>query len=424
VDDGAPVSQHAGLLARPVEALLPARLGVGFRWLLGSTWAGQLAAGISIAAGPLLVAAQTDDPFLVAMGAFLRWSPSLLFGLVAGVLSDRTDRRRVVVVADSVRVVILAVLITALATGTGGVGLTLVVLGLLATSDVFSSNASRTMTPSLVAPADLGIANARLQGGFVLLFQLVGPAFGAVLFSAGRSWPFVTEVVLLVAGVLLVLPVVLPGRPVDDVPGHPLHELVEGLRWTLRQPAVRTLALTALVMNMAFGAAWSVLVLYARDRLGLGPVGFGLLSTVSATGGLVGVVLYGPISRRVSLGNLMRIGLIIETVMHLVFALTTSPWLASTIFFVFGIHELVWGTTALTVQQRLVPAELQGRVGGVTTICVFGGLFVGTPIGGALAARYGVTAPFWYAFGASALFVVLLWRQFARITVDDEEPAG
>ena len=412
-----------GLLARATEAAVPARLGTSFRWLLASSWAGQLAAGISIAAGPLLVASQTDNAFLVSFAAFLRWAPSLLFSLLAGVLSDRADRRRLVVVADTVRVVVLAWLIAALLTGTGGVALTLVAFGLIATADVFSNNAARSITPSLVAPVDLGIANARLQGGFVLLYQLVGPALGATLFAASRSWPFLAEAVLLVAAVLMVLPVVLPTRPADDVPGHPLHELVEGLRWTWHQPAVRTLALTALALNMAFGAAWSVLVLYARDRLGLGPVGFGLLTTVSATGGLVGVTLYGPISRRVSLGNLMRIGLVIETVMHLVFALTTSPWLASAVFFLFGIHEMVWGTTALTVQQRLVPAELQGRVGGVTTVCIFGGLFVGTPIGGVLAERYGVTAPFWYAFAASAVFVALLWRQFARIRVEDE-PVG
>jgi predicted MFS family arabinose efflux permease len=165
-----------------------------------------------------------------------------------------------------------------------------------------------------------------------------------------------------------------------------------------------------------------VLVLYAQQRLGLGPVGFGLLSTVSAAGGLLGTGLYGWITRRVSLGNIMRVGLTIETLTHLVLAVTTSAWLAMVVFFIFGAHAFVWGTTSLTVRQRAVPAQLQGRVSSVNTICVYGGLVVGSAIGGALAARAGVTAPFWFAFGGSVVFVVLLWRDMTRIAHADERP--
>ena len=180
--------------------------------------------------------------------------------------------------------------------------------------------------------------------------------------------------------------------------------------------------LTILIFNVTFGAAWSVLVLYAHDRLGLGAVGFGLLTTVSAAGGLLGTGLYGWITRRVSLGNVMRVGLIIETLTHLGLALTTSPWVASSIFFAFGAHAFVWNTTSITVRQRAVPAQLQGRVNSVNTICVYGGLVVGSAIGGTLATHAGIAAPFWFAFAGSALFVVLLWRELTRIAHADEHP--
>jgi predicted MFS family arabinose efflux permease len=194
------------------------------------------------------------------------------------------------------------------------------------------------------------------------------------------------------------------------------------MRWTVHHAAVRTLSLTILIFNITFGAAWSVLVLYATQRLGLGAVGFGLLTTVSAAGGLLGTALYGWITRRVSLGNVMRAGLIIETLTHLALAVTTSPWVASAIFFVFGAHAFIWGTTSVTVRQRAVPSHLQGRVSSVNAICVYGGLVVGSAIGGTLATRYGVTAPFWFAFVGSALFVVLLWRELTRIAHADTHP--
>jgi len=90
------------------------------------------------------------------------------------------------------------------------------------------------------------------------------------------------------------------------------------------------------------------------------------------------------------------------------------------VFFVFGTHEYVWGTTSITIRQRAVPNHLQGRVGSVNTICMFGGLVIGSAIGGLLATRYGVTSVFWYAFVGSALFVVLLWRELTRIAHSED----
>jgi MFS family permease len=340
-----------------------------------------------------------------------------VFGLSAGVVSDRLDRRRTVMVADGVRVVVLAGLVAAIVTGHVTVPIALVALGLIATAEVFADNTASTLTPMLVHRDDLSLANSRLQTGLITLNRLAGPAIGAMMFAAGRILPFSAQAVLLAAGVLLVSRVALPrhGRDRQSADDSVFRDVVEGMRWTFRHAAVRTLALTILVFNFTFGAAWSVMVVYADRRLGLGPVGFGMLTTISAAGGLLGTAVYGWLTRRVSLGNLMRAGLIIETLTHMTLALTTSAWVAFPVFFVFGAHEYVWGTTSITIRQRAVPNHLQGRVGSVNTICTFGGLVIGSAIGGLLATRYGVTSVFWYAFVGSALFVALLWRELTRI---------
>jgi MFS family permease len=410
------------LVGKVVEVLVPARLGAGYRWLMASSWTTNLGDGVALAAGPLLVASLTDDAFLVSLAALLRWAPPLVFGLYAGVLSDRLDRRRIVMAADGIRAVVLGGLVLTMITGQVSATVALLALGLLATAEVFADNTTATLTPMLVHRDDLAVANSRLQAGFITLNQLVGPPIGAALFAAGRAWPFVTEAVVVAAGVLLVSRVVLPahGRGSARVAGSVARDVAEGVRWTVRHPAVRTLALTILIFNVTFGAAWSVLVLYAQQRLGLGAVGFGLLTTISAAGGLLGTGLYGWITRRVSLGNVMRVGLIIETLTHLALAVTTSPWVASLVFFVFGAHAFIWGTTSITVRQRAVPTHLQGRVSSVNTISVFGGLVAGSAIGGTLAVHAGVTAPFWFAFTGSAVFLVLLWRELTRIAHADE----
>ena len=405
-----------------IEIVVPRRLGTGYRWLLASTWTTNLGDGVAVAAGPLLVASLTDDPFLVSLAALLRWAPPLVFGLQAGVLSDRLDRRRIVVVANAVRAIVLSAVVAMMITGHLSVTMALLALGMLATAEIFADNSFATLTPMLVHRDNLAIANSRIQAGFITLNQLVGPPIGAALFAVGMAWPFLAHAVLVVAGVLLVSRVVLPSRTPTgtETSRSVLRDIAEGFRWTAHHAAVRTLSLTILIFNVTFGAAWSVLVLYAQERLGLGAIGFGLIATVSAVGGLLGTGLYGWITRRVSLGNVMRVGLIIETLTHLALAVTTSPWVASLVFFVFGAHAFIWGTTAITVRQRAVPEHLQGRVSSVNTVCVFGGLVVGSAVGGVLASRAGITAPFWFAFIGSAVFLLLLWRELTRIAHADE----
>ncbi|WP_066370755.1 MFS transporter [Herbidospora mongoliensis] len=401
-----------------VEKVLPARLGRGFRWLLASSWLTNLGDGIAAAAGPLLVASLTSDPLLISLSALVSWAPPLLFGLYAGVLSDRHDRRLIVLVANAVRALILVALVALMATGTVTVATALALLALRAVAEVFADNATAALTPMMVGRDDLVIANARLGTGFITLNQLAGPPVGAALFGLGLAWPFAGQLLLVAAAIVLVTRITLPPR--TEIPRqHAMRELVEGFGWTLRHAAVRTLALTILIFNFTFGAAWSVLVLYTQEQLGLGALGFGLMTTIGGIGGLIGTGLYGAITRRVSLGALMRIGLVIETLTHLGLALTHSPWVAGGVFLVFGAHAFIWGTTSITVRQRAVPAELQGRVGSVNTVCVYAGLVVGSLIGGVLATHFGVAAPFWFAFAGSAVFLVVLWRQLMLIAHDD-----
>ena len=229
-------------MAPLVETVVPARLGLRFRWLLASSWTTNLGDGIALAAGSLLIASLTTDAFLVSLAALLRWAPPLIFGLYAGVLSDRKDRRLIVVIANLARAVVLAAIVVLLLTRTLTVGAALVGLGLIAVSEVFADNTTQTLLPMLVDRDDLALANARLQTGFLTLNQLAGPPIGAALFAAGRAWPFVTETVLVVGGVLLVLPMRLPPHAREPgVASSVRRDVAEGVRWTLRhQPSARS----------------------------------------------------------------------------------------------------------------------------------------------------------------------------------------
>jgi predicted MFS family arabinose efflux permease len=320
-----------------------------------------------------------------------------------------------VIAANVGRALILAVLVTTILTGVVNIGLVLGTLLLLGTAETFADSASSTLLPGMVAREDLGIANARIQGAFLLANQLLLPPVGAFLFAVAPAVPFATNALCFALGAVLVSRVVAGRRPQPAERSTVRAELAEGLRWLVGHPAMRTLALTIFLFNVTYGAAWSVLVLYARDRLGMDEVGFGFLTTAIAIGGVIGTVSYGRLERRFALADIMRIGLVIETVTHLVLALTTSAAIALGWLVVFGAHAFVWGTTSTVVRQRAVPDELLGRVGGVYRVAIVGGIVIGTPLGGLLARSFGLTAPFWFGFAGSALLVVVLWREFGHI---------
>jgi MFS family permease len=407
-------------VSRVVEAVLPARMGTSFRWLVGSAWVSNLGDGIGLAAGPLLVASQTSDPLLVALAALLQRLPWLLFGLYAGVLADRLDRRLIVVAVDLMRASALGVLTVAVVTGHVDITVVLVTMFLLGTAEVFADTAVHTLLPMVVAKPDLGIGNARMMAAGLTMNQLVGPAVGAVLFAAGTAWPFLVQAVCVVLGALLVSRMVLPPLERAAGPSHVGRDIAEGFRWTWSNGPVRTLTLTIITFNVTYGAAWSVLVLYATQTLDMGPVGFGLLTTVGALGGIAGTASYDWLERHASLASIMRVGLLVETFTMLGLAVTTTPWVAMVILFCFGAHAFIWGTTSRTVRMRAVPAQLQGRVGSLYSIGVYGGMIAGQALGGVIARIWGVTGPFWFAFVGSAVLLALIWRELTHIAHADE----
>jgi predicted MFS family arabinose efflux permease len=408
-----------------IEAVVPARLGRSFRWLLASSFVNNAGDGVALAAGPLLVASLTRDPFLVSLALFMDYLPMLLFALIGGVAADRFDRLTMVVLANLGRAAMLGVLVATIVSGAVSIAIVLAALFVLGVSETFADSASSTLIPSLVARGDLGIANARMQGAFLLANQLLLPPVGAFLFIVGPSIPFAVDAVCFVLGAVLVRRVVLnvgEERAARAAGSSVRSQLAEGVRWLLGHAAMRTLALTIFAFNITFGAAWSVLVLYAGERLGMSAVGFGLLTTAMAAGGVIGTVSYGALERRFSLADIMRVGLLIETLTHLSLALTTSSAFALAVFVVFGAHAFIWGTTSTVVRQRAVPDAVLGRVGGVYRLAIVGGMVIGTPLGGLLASAFGITAPFWFGFLGSAVLVTLLWREFAHIEHAGDEP--
>jgi predicted MFS family arabinose efflux permease len=406
-------------MQRLVESVLPVRLGRDFRWLVASSWTTNLGDGITLAAGPLLIAAETANAGLVGLAWMLSRLPWLLFGLYAGVVADRMDRRAILIVANVFRAGVLAVFAASIASDLIGVWAIMVALFVLGVAEVFADNTASTLAPMVVKTTDLTTANARLILGFVTLNQLAGPPIGAALFALGMWLPFTTQAVIMALGAVLIARVVgARGRPESNASSGPLRmAIADGVRWLWHHPRVRTLAILIFAFNITFGAAFSVLVVLSSERLGLDEFGYGLLIGSSAVGGVIGAIAYGWTERRIGVVSIMRVGLIIETATHLVLATTTTALVAFGILILFGGHAAMWGTLSTSIRQAAVPLEYQGRVSSVYQLALQAGLVIGAGIGAVVAGAIGVTAVYWFGFIGSAVILTVVWRRIANIAV-------
>jgi len=415
-------------VAGVLERLLPSALGRNFRWLFAASTAANLGDGVLLAAGPLLVASLTRDPFAISMAVFAQRLPWLLFGLIAGGVVDRVDRRKLVMVADGARALVLIGLIALLVTDHVSLPALYAAFFLLGTAETFVDNAASTLTVTVVPRANLGVANSRILGTAMVTNQMAGPPLGAALFTVTTWAAFGAHAVLLVLGVVLISRMRLPQREPRPV-GIPMRSQIrEGAVWLWRYPPVRTLALMITIFNVTYGAVFGLYVLYAQERLKLGDLGFGVLMSMIAVGAVLGSALYSRLERRFSYASLLRAGLILETVSHAALALTHSAFVAGLIMFLFGVHAAVWGTTSTTVRQLAVPDPMLGRVNSVYMLGSLGGIAIGTLIGGAMAAQFGLLSAFWFAFAGSLVALAFLWKPMAYVAhaaeVADPSPAA
>jgi len=391
-----------------LRALFAVPLGTDFWKLWTSSAVSNLGDGVTMVAGPLLVASISPDPAAVAGAAFAQQLPWLLFALISGAWADRLDRRRLVVTVNVLRGLALGVLAIAIVAGSAGVPLILIVCFVLGTGETLADTASAAFIPAIVPPASRPRANSLLYATFNVINQFAAKPLGAWLFVVAAALPF--GVNALTFGVSALLVVLMRPLPSPSSSGRLAAEIGAGVRFLLAHRLLRTLAVTMAVANLIFCAAFAIFVLYAKERLGLSDIGYGVLLIAFAAGGLLGTLVAPRLLRTVGAAWLLRLGLLVEVALHATLALTTSPLVAGLMIVVFGVHTTVWGVLVTTIRQRDIPDALFGRVTSVYALIDVAGSASGSLLGGLFATAFGLTAVYAAAALAMLAVVLLAWR--------------
>ena len=389
----------------------------GYRRLFSASAASNLGDGLATLALPWLATLITRDPFLIALVAMAVRLPWFLFAIPAGVITDRGDRRRLMVQADIARTgLTFALVALAVQSGAGG-GLPaiLALCGLaflIGTAEVIRDNAAQTLLPALVAPADLERANGQMWSVEQIMGQFVGPPLAGVLIALALPLPFAVQAASFAVAAVLVWLIALPPRPAP-ARRRAWVEAREGWDWMRAHPAILRLAIMLGIINALHMAALTVLVLFSQDILGLNAAQHGVLLTAGAVGGVVGGFIAPPIVARLGSTRSALLGLALMPVQMVAIALTASVWVVAGALFMGMVSALIWNVCTVSYRQRRIPSDILGRVNSIYRFFGWGMMPLGALMGGWMVAladgplghEAALRLPFWVA--AAGLLVTL-----------------
>jgi MFS family permease len=395
----------------------------------------NLADGVAVVAWGWIASLLTRDALLVALIPVALRLPWVLLALPAGLVTDRVDRRQLILRMDALRGLAFAGAAVALwlalplapapAKGVAAPGLywsLLVAAFVVGGAEVFRDNAAQTLLPALVEPARLERANGQLWSAELLTNSLIGPALGAFLISLYLPLAFGLNALAYGLAMLLVAGLVGQFRAVRaDRPGWKV-ELREGIGFLRAAPLLRTLAWTTGFWNLFHQMIVIGVVLHAQENLGLSAQAYGLTLAGGAVGGIAGSLMGENISRRLGPPRTMQWMLMVSWPCFLGMALAPDAWTLGAAFAAMEFSGLVWNVVSVSTRQRMIPDALLGRVNSIYRLLAWGMMPVGLILSGLVVSlgelflprNAALVLPFCVAALGSLVVTIAVWNGIRR----------
>lgn len=378
-------------------------------------WINQVAQGY-------LVYQLTNSPFMVGLVSFANSLPILLFTLWGGVLADRVEKRRILLITQAVMMTAIMTLAVLTATSVVTIWHILTLTAIIGTATAFNQPAFMSMTIELVGKKDLTNALA-LNSTQFNMSRLLGPTIAVLLAGAvGIAGCFFANglTYFAVLAALLLIKIPYPIERKADM-GGAFANLKEGFGYLRRSPDLLTLigmATTLTIFAFPYAALMPVM---ARDVLKQGIAGQGWLMTSMGVGATIGALMIARRSDYPNKGRLILIGFFTFSVALFVFSQSHIMWLSMLAMVVQGGGMITFMANSNTVLQTNVPGELRGRVLSIWTLVNLGFVPFGSLQAGAVAQQWG--APVALGIGAAVCFLVaaaiaLLRRRMWQLTIN------
>lgn len=347
--------------AASVAQLVPLRRNAGFRML----WTGQLLSDtgseIGLLAYPLLILALTHSAVLAGVVGTARAITVMCLQLPAGALADRFDRRRTMIVCDSVRAALMVVLCLLVAVHLASWPVVLVVSMIEGGAGALFDPSAAAALPGIVPDGQLEEAWAATEArGYVA--WLAGPALGGVLFGLGRAVPFLADAVSYGVSLATVNRIRGRFRPAKTAARKALwREVADGLRLVWQVPILRAVVIQGPLINFAFNGVLFTITLSLRQH-GTSTAVIGLVQAAIAAGGLVGAVAATRLQRRLRLRTLTVAMSVAGTLLYCAAALLVPSPLVLVPVAIVPLLSPAANAALFAVMLRTAPEEMRGRV--------------------------------------------------------------
>ncbi|RCG30474.1 MFS transporter [Sphaerisporangium album] len=364
-----------------------------------------------------LVLDLSDSAVALGISTSLQFLPTLFFGLWGGVLVDRFDRRRIIMLTQTVSALLAAALAVVVLTGSVQLWMVYALALGLGLVTVLDTPARHTFVTDLVGPEDYINAQS-LNSTVHNVGRLVGPAIAGLLIAA-------VDVGLAFAVNALSFVAVLVGLARMDTTAlrrippaaRARGQAREGLRYVWHRPELRACLFLVAVVALLGQNFRVVFPLLARDTFGGGAEVYGWLTSALGVGAVIGAL--GSAARQsVMAWSLLRWSWVFAGVCAVA---AFTPWLAAALAVIvgLGVANIVFNTLARTLLQIGVEPAMQGRVIALHSLISLGSTPIGGPITGLVCQRWGPGAGLLLAavsVGAAAAAVTPVLRR-ARIAV-------
>lgn len=431
------------------------KLGASYWKLWSATGISNLGDGITSIAYPWLASAVTRSPLLIALSAVISRLPWLIFTLHAGVITDRFNRKRIIVAMDSMRGILTIAVgifvclerdslpslneltsLTNLQTNYTLYTVILITAFLFGLAEVLRDNSAQTLMPAVVEDKDLEKANGRMWSAESLTNSFIGPPLGSFIIAIAIFLPFFVDAATFFVAAALIAsmkPTVKSFAP--EAKTGPINfkaEIKEGFSWLWSHTLLRPMAIILGLLNGIASLTGAVFILFAQEVLNTTVFIFAVLGTAAAVGGILGGLLAPRISERIGRGRSLAITLFVEPLGFLLIGFASQWYIVWILVAMEAFTAVLWNVVTVSLRQSLIPTHLLGRVNSVYRLFAWGTIPIGTLFGGGLVAilegPFGREMAFRSAYFVAAALGFLLFIYAIRVltteAIDRARAAG
>jgi MFS family permease len=349
----------------------------------------QFGTGISQLVYPLLVLTLTRSAVQAALIGALAFLPQLLFGLVAGALVDRWDRKRVMIICDVGRAGILALLALLLALKVLPIPLLYFLVPAEGTLAIFFSLCATARLPHVVTAEQLPTAVAQDQMALAVT-SLFSPFFGGLLYSVAAFFPFLVDALsYLLSAVSLVLMQTAFQKERTQALRPLSQEIGDGLLWLWQQPLMRSLTLLIAAVVFVGSSNSLLLILLAQSQHASAAI-IGVMFSLTGLGSILGSLVAIPIQRRLRFGHLTICGCWGFVLCWPCYAIAHIPLALGAVGALLSLISAILDVALFSYRLALIPDELRGRISSVTKLLILGSRSLGLVMAGFLLQHLGI----------------------------------